>query len=248
MPKNSYDIYISFFCDFDNSTFRRAQGPSEMKSSPVNWDQICGAQSGRNLQSGVGIDMDSLVYRVFSHAIIPNRKHAPNGQERGIYLKVFAYFVKHLIGTHINISSMMDGDSTATQDITHADGQISFSPPTVIMFSGYAMNIHRSHAGVISRFYLAHLAKAEVANDSFCPFRDKDECISGECTQSPHIQMVYVGMGDENRIEGSNGPASSAPKGIDQNSRRAQLNQGGSVSEPSDRGLVHRFHIARGLR
>ncbi len=217
---------------------------AQVHRAPVNGNHVASAEPLSNSEGRFRADVDSLVDLVPAISVVPRRQHAANWQQCGVNPVIATYRVKDVIGRHVDISGVMHDDAALLQDVSNTDWFVASFPATGVVPRLNGDHIDSTAAEVIARLGFQDFGKSQICDNRRSSLWDDQLDGLVEFRERPAVEVIDVGVSDQDRSEGSVGEGSFAPQWIDKNLVLTKSDHRAGVSQPCHLSR-HALSIAR---
>lgn len=220
--------------DFDELLARRggAVEETQIDGAPVDGDHGASAQPLSDFEGRLGTNVDSLVELASAISVVPGRQHAANRQQGGVNLVLAPNRLEDIVGRHVDISCVMHDDAALLQDVTNTDGLVAPLPAAVVVTSLYGDDVNATAGDVVTRLGLQDFGEAQVCDDGSGPLGDNQLGGLVELGQRPAIEVVDVGVRDQNRFHTPHREGALASQWINQDFFVPKVDQSAGMSQP----------------
>ena len=166
----------------------------------------------------------------------------------GVDVESVSDFVEDVVGGHVDVARVVYGGAVVRDHVADTDREVSAAPAAVVMSRFDGEHVELAGLYVITGLGFRDAGKAELGNDVGRASGDHEVRTLVELRQRPAVEVIDVGVGDENRVVVGDRCAPAPTEWIDQNSLAVDIDDGGGVAQPGDAGSTndtHKVPIAR---
>ena len=230
---------------------------AQVNGSPVDRDHRAGAEPLEDVQCAVGIDVDAAVEGTPAQPVVPDRQHAADRQQGRVEAKAAAELVEDSVVGEVDVAGVMHGHAGSRHHVAVGHRRLGLAPATAVVACRDGDEIDTAEVEVITRCHFGDAREAEIGHNGASAARHHQVGAAIDRLEGPAVEMVDVGVGHQDRIDGAGAEGAPPPQRIQEQPAAADLHEGAGVSEPGHCGgrlgatwrgrMGHDAAIARGL-